>query len=360
MKRDLFFVIALLFLQGFTTVPGVWDSIPAATAKPQIAASTPVITDAPKLAPTATRFAPSPAPTRTVTRPTEPANGTPTPIAASQPLTVERVLIVSFDGMRPDAIAAAHMTNLLKLMESSAYTLSARTISYPTTLPSHTSMLSGMCMEKHGMTFNSRNLYRGYSRGTDIFDLVHNADQKSVMVVGKDKLEQIPSPGTVDIFEVYGYEDPIAKAAIRIIPSDFDLMFLHFPSPDLVGHKNGWMSQQQFAALRQGDDALGQVLAALDENGMRETTLVIVTADHGGHDTTHDGTRIEDYLIPWFASGPGIVPQKLTSSIKTMDTAATTAYALGLPLPPEWDGIPVYEAFGVIPQDIHYRSGPCE
>ena len=30
-----------------------------------------------------------------------------------------------------------------------------------------------------------------------------------------------------------------------------------------------------------------------------------------------------------------------------MDTAATAAFALGLPVPPEWDGVPVYEAFGL-------------
>jgi hypothetical protein len=29
-----------------------------------------------------------------------------------------------------------------------------------------------------------------------------------------------------------------------------------------------------------------------------------------------------------------------------MDTAATAAFALGLPIPAEWDGVPVYEAFG--------------
>jgi hypothetical protein len=30
-----------------------------------------------------------------------------------------------------------------------------------------------------------------------------------------------------------------------------------------------------------------------------------------------------------------------------MDTAATAAFALGLEIPYEWDGVPVYEAFGL-------------
>jgi hypothetical protein len=51
--------------------------------------------------------------------------------------------------------------------------------------------------------------------------------------------------------------------------------------------------------------------------------------------------------IPWIAVGPGIQPKALTSFIQTTDTAATAAFALGLPLPAEWDGAPVYEAFGL-------------
>jgi hypothetical protein len=363
MKRDIFFVIILLLLQGVIATFSTWDAVPVAAATPEVIAKS-VETQVPTAAARSKSFTHTPTPTLLAPAPplTEQpdlADDAPAPVVTGSP-TIERVLIVSFDGMRPDAISAAHMANLLNLMDVSAYTLTARTISYPTTLPSHTSMLSGMCMEKHGLGFNSRNLYRGYSQGTDIFDLTHKADMKSVMIVAKDKLEQITAPGTVDIFETYAYEAPIAKAAIKIIPSDFDLMFLHFPSADVSGHKSGWMSNTQLNVLCESDKSLGLVLAALDDNKMRETTLVIVTADHGGHDKTHDGTQLVDYLIPWIVSGPGIVPGKLESSVKIMDTAATVAYALGLNLPPEWDGIPVFEAFGIIPQDIHYRTGPCE
>jgi arylsulfatase A-like enzyme len=51
--------------------------------------------------------------------------------------------------------------------------------------------------------------------------------------------------------------------------------------------------------------------------------------------------------IPWIASGPGIQAGELTQSVYTMDTAATAAYALGLPIPADWDGVPVLEAFGL-------------
>ena len=90
---------------------------------------------------------------------------------------------------------------------------------------------------------------------------------------------------------------------------------------------------------------------------MYDDTLIIVTSDHGGHDSTHGENIPEDMTIPWVISGPGIVTGELATKIYTMDTAATVAFALGLPIPAEWDGLPVYEAFGM-PIDP-YRNGGC-
>jgi hypothetical protein len=47
----------------------------------------------------------------------------------------------------------------------------------------------------------------------------------------------------------------------------------------------------------------------------------------------------------------------LTTPIHTMDTAATAAFALGLDIPAEWDGVPVYEAFGL---PVEKQSVQCE
>lgn len=347
-------MILSLLLQTCSSVPMIWGANaipqvgvgPPAPAAPQTATAIETIT----ITPTATFT-----PTLTVI-PAEIISPTPEPPAVQ----IKRVIVITYDGLRPDAIIAAPMQNLLTLMETGAYSLTARTINYAVTLPAHASLFSGMCQSKHGVDWDVTTYYKGYSLGVDVWDLAHAAGLRTVMIVNKEKLRQLAEPETTDVFQiVYGVEATIIKASIAQIPSGFDLMFIHFGSPDARGHKYGWMSNAQFKALRDGDAALGQLLAALDENGLRDSTLLIITSDHGGHGQTHVGTVDEDLLIPWVANGPGVLPGQITAQVSIMDTAPTIAYALELPLQSEWDGFPVYEAFG-LPQPFVHDGKICK
>jgi predicted AlkP superfamily pyrophosphatase or phosphodiesterase len=265
------------------------------------------------------------------------------------------VLIVSFDGLRPDAIEAANMGNVLSLMQTGAYTLTAQTIMPSLTLPSHSSMLVGTCPAKHIVRWNEYVPANGYALGIDIFDLAHAAGLRTVMVVGKEKLRQITEPTSTDYFAFVDDTDKItdpytvAQLANKQISQGFSLMFVHFPNGDLAGHDHGWMSRKQLETYADDDVSLGYILQTLKNKDMYESTLIIITSDHGGHDTTHGTNLPEDMTIPWIVNGPGILPMQLTTQVHTMDTAATAAFALSLPIPAEWDGVPVYEAFGLPP-----------
>ncbi|HJR81983.1 MAG TPA: ectonucleotide pyrophosphatase/phosphodiesterase [Anaerolineales bacterium] len=291
--------------------------------------------------------------------PTATATETPAPTITPTPAPLaRRVLILSIDGLRPDAIAMAPMPNLLALMQTGAYSLSAQTVYPSVTLVSHASMLSGLCPSKHGVDWNDYLPERGYALGTDLFDIAQAAGLQTYLYVGKEKLTQITEPASVDDFTFVNDRDSvIVERLIAEFPQDFGLLFIHFGITDGMGHVYGWLSPEQLSVAFRADEALGRLLAELDTRGLRSETLIIITADHGGHGTTHGSSSPEDMTIPWIASGSGIQPKPLTSAIHTMDTAATAAFALGLDMPAEWDGVPVYEAFGL---PIEKQSVACE
>ena len=65
-----------------------------------------------------------------------------------------RVLIISIDGCRPDVALRADMPHLRSLMARGSFSFWANTTDVAITLPSHTSMLTGVTPEKHGIHYN--------------------------------------------------------------------------------------------------------------------------------------------------------------------------------------------------------------
>jgi predicted AlkP superfamily pyrophosphatase or phosphodiesterase len=246
------------------------------------------------------------------------------------------------DGLHPDAIELAPMPNLLELMKTSAYSLTAQTIRPSGTLPAHSSMLTGLCPSKHGVDWNDYAPQNGIALGIDLFDLAHAAGMRTVMYAGKEKLQQVTDAASLDQFVFINDRDKvIMQNLLADFPQDFGVLFIHFATIDDMGHVYGWLSPEQLSVAYRADEAIGDLLTELDARGLRDETLLIVTADHGGHGMTHYSSMPEDMTIPWIASGPGIQAGELTTLVHTMDTAATAAYALGFSIPAEWDGVPV-------------------
>ncbi len=239
------------------------------------------------------------------------------------------------------------MPNLQKLLTEAAYTLNAQTILPSSTLPGHASMLTGMCPSKHGVDWNEYLPELGYAAEPSLFTLAKEASLKTVMVISKEKLRQVTRPESLDFYRyVYDEDKIVAEKASYYIWNDFDLLFVHFLAVDTAGHDYGWLSSRYLATAAQADDAIGILLNALEASGQREGTLIIITADHGGEKTSHGGGSPAEMTIPWILAGSNILPLTFSRPISIIDTAATAAFALNLPIPASWDGLPAMEAFG--------------
>ena len=269
---------------------------------------------------------------------------------ASRPPRVQRVLIVSIDGCRPDLMMRANMPNVRSLMRRGTYTLWARTTAMSITLPSHTSMVTGVTPDWHRISWNDKPLGT-YPEAVTIFELAHRIGLSTGMVAGKSKFHDLAKPGSVDWVEVYKnvkYPETTDNfvgdsAADMIRRHRPQVMFVHFPDVDTAGHSKGWSSGEQMQALDNADLALGKVLGALYDIGASDSTFIIVTADHGGQGTKHGPNDARSRHIPWIAVGPGVrrgydLTIRDTLQVNTEDTFATSCAMMGIPYPQNIDG----------------------
>lgn len=259
---------------------------------------------------------------------------------------VQRVVIISIDGLRPDVLLLADTPNLHALAHEGSYTFWARTTEMSVTLPSHTSMLTGVTPARHGVTWNADLLGpQKYPKVPTLFELAKKAGLTTAIVTGKTKFTALNKPGTVDWPLIAAVPDAeVARRAVRVIHEYRpQVLFIHFPGDDAAGHGIGWGSPQQLAAVAAVDREVGIVLAALDEENLSNSTVVIVSADHGGAGRTHGPGDVRSRTIPWIARGPGIrqgfdltLDPGLT--VNTEDTFATACVMLGLRPPSGIDG----------------------
>lgn len=274
-----------------------------------------------------------------------------TPLASSA-----HVVIVTVDGLRPDAIAGAPMPNLARLAAGGASTLDARAASPTVTLPNHLSMATGLAPATHGVRSNHE--LRGVAFPT-IFSAVHGGGGRTGLYYGKAKLAALAPDGSADVRygPAPGAPDWAGAAAMRPatrFAADFPreryaLAWIHLSEPDLAGHGHGWMSPEYLAAARAADGAVGAIAQAIADSGLAAATLLIVTADHGGEGGSHRAGTETDARIPWLCEGGGVAPATLPPGERPMDVAPTALAALGLPPLPRNEGRVIGACLGRAP-----------
>lgn len=94
-------------------------------------------------------------------------------------------------------------------------------------------------------------------------------------------------------------DDEVTARAMAEHEAGTRLLYVHLRGPDRALHASGPYSQRSHDALSEADAQIGAIV-----RNLRPGTLLIVTADHGGHDIAGDrgehGTLLpQDMLIPF-------------------------------------------------------------
>jgi hypothetical protein len=256
------------------------------------------------------------------------------------PGDVEQVVLISVDGLNPDAITQLGPTGapaFYRLMAEGTSTLDARTVYEATqTLPNHTSMVTGRRVSipdgGHGVSFNEDNGSTVAATAchycASVFDVVHDNGGTTALYTGKVKFNFLDrswneTNGAVDTIGVDDGRDKIdtfLRAADTVTtdaveasltsanPTDFQM--LHYPGPDQTGHAQGYMSAAYLAEVSATDALIGDILDTIAGDAeLAAHTVVIVTSDHGGLGTSHaDPEQYVNYRVPVFAWGVGVTP----------------------------------------------------
>ncbi len=260
----------------------------------------------------------------------------------------QHVFIISFDGGKPSVMKQSHMPVLTEMLQNGAYTWHAQTVFPSITLVTHTSMLTGLQPDKHLIDWNEWIPERGLLTVPTIFSLAHQKHLNTAMFVGKEKFKHLELPNSLNKFEIPNYfSKQLSEAAAKyIVKEKPNLCFIHFADSDGAGHGYGWGSEQQIQSFANEDQALSTIIKAIKQAGIEGTSVVICTADHGGHDKTHGSKSPEDMNIPWITWGENVKHNfAITAPVSTCDTAATALWLLDVPLPKNFDGKPVTSAF---------------
>ncbi|ALA59375.1 alkaline phosphatase family protein [Nitrospira moscoviensis] len=282
----------------------------------------------------------------------------------------ESVILFVLEGIGQDSPKAGPMPVLNRLVKGGAATWSAQTVAPPLRLPAMASLLTGLPVDKHGITWDAFEFSRGYPRPPTLFDYLDlSGGRDSAIFFMDESLYQLAKPEPYTDYQLCGALRPecsperlvsyirqyLRKAssghgyghAILALPH---LLVVHLPDARRAGAAHGWASKEYREALQSVDHAMGAVLDLFKEHGLLARTTVFVTALSGtgaaipvavnGQPTTGSS------LVPWIASGAGIkAGHIIRQPVSILDTGATVMRTLGLETHTEWDSRVVEEVF---------------
>lgn len=307
----------------------------------------------------------------------------------SQPANV---LLISIDTLRADRLGCygyeRPTSPALDALAQGGTLFENVVASSPWTVPSHATLFTGRFPHAHGVVTERDRLAddipvlaellrtrgmrtaavvqttwlsqaQGFARGFDSFQQIPDHAEGGVLVSrgGEAFLrafsnrpfflflhyydvhsEYRPRPRYEEMF-ASGYDGPVDGSAMQLQEIRERYLVL---SPRDLEH----LSSLYDAEIRQLDDALAKLFALLDELGVRDETLVVVTSDHGEEflehgNVLHGRTMYREVLdVPLILNGPGVPRgQRVASLASLADVLPTVLARLGVPAPDAIDGL---------------------
>ena len=155
----------------------------------------------------------------------------------------------------------------------------------------------------------------------------------------------IPSPkvATYDLQPEMSAPEVTDRIVEAIENQRYDVIVVNYANGDMVGHTG--VLPAAVKAVEVVDQSVGQILNAVQKQG----GLAIVTADHGNCEQMIDPatggphTAHTTYDVPLILVDDRLKGKRLHEGARLADLAPTALQMLGLPIPPEMTGRPLFD-----------------
>lgn len=306
------------------------------------------------------------------------------------------LILISFDTLRTDRLGCygnpRPTSPRLDAFAAAGVLFEDASAAAPWTKPSHATLLTGLYPSRHGMTAMTKTLAdsavplaewlarrgfrtaaivntrllstHGFERGFDTVDAselpngrsegsaitdaaiawlaAHDAKKRFFLFLHYMDLHSDYEASAEYVAQFVGpYDGPLrgsTQELYRIAERRFH------PSEADVRH----LLDLYDASLRQTDAHLGRLLDALGSSGRLETTLVVVTSDHGEEFLEHGAvlhghSQYQELVrVPLVLHGPGVAAGlRVRAPVSLIDVVPTALGLLGQPVPADLDGIPL-------------------
>jgi arylsulfatase A-like enzyme len=318
--------------------------------------------------------------------------------ACATPPLVERgpsVILVSIDTLRPDHLGCygydAPTSPRIDAFCDESVVFENANAHAPSTLPSHASILTSLLPQHHGASWeNKRGLPkqittltevlagRGYRTAAftgggqidAVFGLGQGFEEYRAVVTdnfgvtvtrGLEWLDSIgdepfflflhsyqvhhpydPRPEVLELFETE-YDGPLGDTISVETIRRINKGQMQLPAADLQHVINTYDAE-----IREVDSAFGRLLDSLRERGLYDSSVLVLTSDHGeefgehGFVGWHSHTLFEELLrVPLMIKFPAGAEagRRVSRLVRSIDIAPTTLKAIGSRVPEEFSGI---------------------
>jgi predicted AlkP superfamily pyrophosphatase or phosphodiesterase len=266
-------------------------------------------------------------------------------VIGSEP--VRKVLFVGWDGVRTDALFAAHTPCIDSLLNHSYYNWSTDRGEYTVSVPGWSTILHGVWPSKHGLTDNtfSSNNYESY---TDIFTLAKQLKPNLSVATLSNWDDFLRITENENYAQRFDSDRDLKDDAVKLLNSCTpDIMVLHFDNPDAFGHDSGFspINQEYLNAISISDAYLSEIMMTIEqrESFYNEEWLIVISTDHGGEGTGHGN----QYDLPqtrfvWsILRKPGMNGPIEIPMVNSVDLLPTMLNWINIPLQSNWnlDGV---------------------